>query len=331
MSSNKKKVENEHIPLYIKSQPWYYKEQEESEDYLKHHRQHQKDNTLNINDNEEPEVGHGINDNFEVVEEDWKTPKTCDICDLPGHATADCLEGGSKRHGSLDGGAKLKRRKDAKNWDARNDRWYGYEGKEYNEILKRWQEKESDRKAVDEDDDRKYDTDEEIELFKLGLSRKDLQQNIKGSSIRLREDKAAYLHDIRSETINYDPKSRLYKSEDLGTMDEHSKMFLRHVTGEGKDMTELNKFARENAKKLGIRDELQDVEKINHVLVANPTKLEQLKNNEEAMKQEAIKELKKQQQKKKLKLKKMAKKNAKKIKGTPQSEETKKSLMDLYG
>lgn len=299
-----KKNENEHIPQYIKAQPWYYKDSnkddvdKESEDYLKHHRQHYSENTLNINDNEEPEIGQGINDVYEEVIDD--------------------------------GQPKLKRRKDdRKNWDARNDRWYGYEGKEYDEVLKSWQEKQ--KLTEKEEEDIHYDTDEEIELRKLGLTRKDLQQTIKGSSVRLREDKAAYLKDIRSETINYDPKSRLYKSEDLGTIDEHSNMFLRHVTGEGKEMTELNRFARENAKKQGIRDELQDQEKVNHVLVANPTKLEQLKKNEDQLIQEKLKEQKKQEQKTKQKLKKMAKKKAKKSKGTPQSQETKNKLMDMYG
>lgn len=168
-------------------------------------------------------------------------------------------------------------------------------------------------------------------MMKLGLTPKDLEQNIKGSSVRLREDKAAYLKDIYSSTTNYDPKSRLYKSDDLGSIDEHSNMFLRHLTGEGKELSDLNKFARENAKESGIRDELVDADKVNHVLVANPTKLEVLRKQKELDSLKLTEEQNRQEQRKLKRKAKLLKKKAKKPKGTPQSDSTKAQLMDMYG
>lgn len=122
-----------------------------------------------------------------------------------------------------------------------------------------------------------------LELYKdsVGSLKKDDADNsqLYRTSTRLREDKAAYLNDINSTESNYDPKSRLYKTETLGAVDEKSKMFRRHLTGEGLKLNELNQFARSHAKEMGIRDEIEDKEKVQHVLVANPTKYEYLKKN----------------------------------------------------
>lgn len=306
--NTKTKDVNEHIPNYIKNLPWYYqdidknsKNNSKEQDYLRHHRQRRNDKTIDIDNNDQAKIGTGIKDEFEVIVENKET--------------------------TIDG--TIKRRKDEKDWDARKDRWYGYSGKEYEEVLKKWEKSREDLNNTTEEC--AYDTDEEIEMMKLGLTPKDLEQTIKGSSVRLREDKAAYLKDIYSSTTNYDPKSRLYKSDDLGSIDEHSNMFLRHLTGEGKELNDLNKFARENAKESGIRDELVDADKVNHVLVANPTKLEVLRKQKELDSLKLTEEQNRQEQRKLKRKAKLLKKKAKKPKGTPQSDSTKAQLMDMYG
>ena len=127
------------------------------------------------------------------------------------------------------------------------------------------------------------------------------------------------MNDINSTESNYDPKSRLYKSETLGSVDEKSKMFRRHLTGEGLKLSELNQFARSHAKEMGVRDEVEDKEKIQHVLVANPTKYEYLMKKQE---QEDANEPKTVS---------VSELEAKKVDGTKQSEEQRKRLRDLYG
>ncbi|QLG71240.1 hypothetical protein HG535_0B02790 [Zygotorulaspora mrakii] len=332
--------ENIHIPRYIKNQPWFYKDgesqnnTEEDNDYLIHHRQSKKDDTLDIDNNSEPKVGSGITDEFEtvrVLQRRNGKQAQCTNCGASDHKRIDCLERPRKVSKREDFESVISVRKDPTeraNWDARKDRWYGYSGEEYDKLIKSWEKKNQGSKNPKSDtvvQDALWDTDEEIELTKLGLYKDStgmLKQDdatnskLQRASVRLREDRAAYLNDVKSSEINYDPKSRLYKSEALGATDEKSRMFRRHLTGEALELNELNKFSREHAKKLGIKDEVENESRVNHVLVANPTKYEHM-----------MREQKSQQ----AKPTDSAKLEAKRSKGTAQTEKTKKKLRDLYG
>lgn len=323
--------ENVHIPRYIKNQPWYYQdsknEEEQKDDYLVHHRQLKKGGTLDIDNNSEPKVGRGISDEFETVKLGKRGGRRCENCGASGHNRRDCLEPARKVPRSVaNSGPVLQVRKDtseSSDWDARKDRWFGYTGKEYDEVLKQWSAR---RKTTEQPEEELWDTDEEVELTKLGLYKdtsgllkQDDSNNtaLHRASVRLREDRAAYLNDVHSQEIKYDPKSRLYKSEELGSVDEDSHMFRRHLTGEALALDELNKFAGAHAKKMGVRDEVESDSKVRHVLIANPTKYEQMmreERNKKPPRQASIKEL-----------------QAKKSKGTAQNRKTKQDLQDLYG
>lgn len=347
-SNQRGKQENIHIPRYIKNQPWYYKDldgsknegdgddEEKNDDYLIHHRQLKKGGALDIDNNSEPKIGLGIKDEFRMINIVKTGPvggNNCTNCGSSDHVKRDCLERPRKLANSFKNVNRIvsirNDSSDNSDWDARKDRWFGYTGKEYNDLLKDWERKKIDAKKPEEQDEELlWDTDEEVELMKLGLYKNvmgtlkqdDLQNSqLQRASVRLREDRAAYLNDVNSDEIKYDPKSRLYKSEVLGSVDEKSRMFRRHLTGEAQELNELNRFSRENAKRMGIRDEIEDETKIKHVLVANPTRYEKLLQEQkrtQAVKQKSavITEL-----------------EATKTKGTAQSERTKKDLKDLYG
>lgn len=214
----------------------------------------------------------------------------------------------------------------ALDWDARKDRWFGYSGKEYDSTIAQWNRKKlSDKNDNGDTLNEKYDTDEEIELRLLGLDKKkgpsDASDKGEFTSVRLREDKAAYLNDINSPQIKYDPKSRLYKTDALGTVDEKSNMFRRKLTGEGAEFDDLNRIARQNAKEEGIRDEIKDEKKVEHILVANPTKYDQM------MKQRKSEKNSDTTQAKKIKADQL---EARKIEGTKQSKKSKRSLDSMY-
>ncbi|CAI4058107.1 mRNA splicing protein SLU7 SKDI_04G3170 [Saccharomyces kudriavzevii IFO 1802] len=359
----KNKNENIHIPRYIRNQPWYYKddskgrekeesgndgksvaEEGEKSDYLLHHRQKVKGGALDIDNNSEPKIGLGIKDEFKIIKlrkdsaGDYEPSKFCRNCGETGHRKKDCMEKPRKVQKVIPDSTSTDVGKNTvlirgtdDDWDSKKDRWYGYSGKEYNELVRKWeQNKKNDVNLKDKSqtDETLWDTDEEIELMKLelykdtvGSLKKDNPENsqLYRVSTRLREDRAAYLNDINSAESNYDPKSRLYKSSALGTVDEKSKMFRRHLTGEGLKLSDLNQFARSHAKQMGIRDEVEDKEKVEHVLVANPTKYEYLKKKQE---QESSKELKTVS---------ISELEAKKVDGTKQSEKQRKRLKDLYG
>lgn len=335
--SKESKTENVHIPRYIKNQPWFYRDAAKDErlqgddDYLVHHRQLKKGGALDIDNNSEPKLGLGIRDEFESVQVKRTVrlgADRCENCGSVGHGRRDCLERARKvvRSG-VDGGA-IAVRKDGPgslDWDARKDRWFGYTGKEYDEVLKKWENRQE--AAPQDDEEEWWDTDEEVELMKLGLYKDpggvlkveegSGNTKLQRASVRLREDRAAYLNDLNADEIKYDPKSRLYKSESLGSVDEESKMFRRHLTGEGKALDELNRFTRAHARKQGIRDEIESEEKVQHVLIANPTKYEQM--------------LKQEQRNEPQKVGKITDLEARRSSGTAQSAKTKRDLQDLYG
>lgn len=324
-------AENVHMPRYIKNQPWYYQDSKSSEerqgDYLVHHRQLKKGGALDIDNNSEPKVGRGISDEFETVKIGRRRGPRCENCGAAGHARRDCLEPARKVPRSAvdrDPTTRVRREtSEASDWDARKDRWFGYSGKEYDELLKKWENRTT---AAVPQEQELWDTDEEVELTKLGLYKDSsglLKQDdshntaLNRASVRLREDRAAYLNDVHSDEIKYDPKSRLYKSEDLGFVDEESHMFRRHLTGEAQELDQLNQFTRAHAKKMGVRDEVESDAKVSHVLIANPTKYEQLLRQERsrpAPREALISEL-----------------QAKKSTGTAQSRKAKQDLKDLYG
>lgn len=283
-----KPKENVHIPRYIKNQPWYYKEAAgKEEDYLLHHRQ-QKKGTLDIDNNSEPKLGPGIHDEFETVRinKDDVKPK-CLNCGSSDHLKRDCLERPKKILKGSDKELIVKRKaSQVADWDAKQDRWFGYTGKEYDEVLKNWRNPAQNKSDKIQDED--WDTDEEIELMKLGLYKdhvgalkQDDSQNTKlKASVRLREDRAAYLNDLNSSELRYDPKSRVYKSEELGFIDNDSHMFHRHLTGEGQELQDLSRFSKMHARRMGVRDDEENDAKAKHVLVANPTQYEMMKRQD---------------------------------------------------
>lgn len=358
-----KPKENPHLPRYIKLKPWYYgkngdaKGTNDDKDYLEHHRQSKAgQNIIDIENNNQAKLGTGISDDYITYGQEAKEVGTgkvrldgikCSNCGMIGHKKRDCLERPKKQHnnGYTNDRSKkeipnvpeghenkeIKIRDDTKmNYDAKQDRWFGYTGEEYEETISKWvQEKAKSEKDQDKEDIiQEYDMDEKIELYKLGLLEEyqismaklndeiQRERQIGKSSVRLREDKALYLNDINSDELKYDPKSRLYKSEEMGTVNEKTKMFHRHIVGEGLEMVELNKTLREEAKRKGIRDEISNREKVNHVLIANPTKYDPKLNkskqnivpNPTAIQEQA----------------------AQSLQGTEQSEQKKRTLADMY-
>ncbi|CAM9024661.1 unnamed protein product [Wickerhamomyces anomalus] len=274
--------ENPYVPKYIKDAPWY-QPKTNPEDYLSHHR-----TSSTQEPNSEPKIGQGIKDEFIPTEEIDPTSQQrhrikkkgrCKNCGGD-HDKKDCLERPGLINVKQTG--KVSKRNEDVDYDGKRDRWYGYDVNDYTKYLKDWKEKEAKKEPEEK---REYDTDEEIELKELGLlddpEFKDAAKQDGEKIIRLREDKAVYLTNVRNENISYDPKSRMIRDDKTGYYND-SNLFVRHLTGEAKEFENSKKFAWDE-KKRGIIDDN---------LVANPTladrKIEKM-SEEEKLKKDKLK------------------------------------------
>lgn len=140
-------------------------------------------------------------------------------------------------------------------YDAKRDRWYGYDLHEWEEMLDNWDEKKLKKSKLNNNDNNDNndtdDTDYELELFEMNLSPQDIRSNIKENllekTVRDRQDIASYIHNITSNPdnkIRFDAKStnNIDSTSGLINDDDH---FVRKSNIEAEKASNLQKFAWE--------------------------------------------------------------------------------------
>ncbi|KXT14349.1 hypothetical protein AC579_3994 [Pseudocercospora musae] len=198
---------NEYIPSFIAKKPFYIDDNTASDaDYLEHQRlQSQKDgDTL--------AKAEWYNRGSKKGPAATKYRKgACENCGSMSHKEKDCLQrkrkAGAKWTGK--GIAADEEVKDVKlGWDAKRDRWNGFEADEYKRVVEEYQELEEMKKLAegkigedgDEQDGEGARYEEETDMGrKVATSSRNL---------RLREDTAKYLVNLDLESAKYDPKTR---------------------------------------------------------------------------------------------------------------------------
>ncbi|KAG0672827.1 mRNA splicing protein [Kluyveromyces marxianus] len=288
--------QNEHIPSFIRNRPWYVGQQQGNaeaggsgsgeEDYLAHHR-------LGSTKQQQPGKSTGIQDAFSYVRRSGGGPR-CENCGGHGHLKRDCLERPKKRGTSGTGGTgssgDVVRVRDESvieaDYDAKRDRWYGYVP-DIDELERKHAAARSSKQQQQQQQQRTMDEIQRHEMERLKLAPQDLGFDAilpldaeKYNPVRSRDDRAAYLQDMDAEETLYDPKSRIYKSKEDGTIDPKSNMFRRHLTGDALQVGVINEKVRQEALKSGVKDFEVNKEKLNHVFAANPTKYELLMRSE---------------------------------------------------
>lgn len=213
---------NEYIPQYISAKPFYAEDLLKDTEYLSHQRAkaEQKD-TL---------------DKAKWYERGRKSGPAatkyrkgaCENCGAITHKTRDCLSR-PRKTGAKWSGKDIQADEvveDVKlGWDAKRDRWNGYDVREYDSVVKDYEEMEGLKKIVPsadakndgdptenddnpstnpndtnaaEDDDTRY-----AEETDMGRT-----QPTSTRQLRLREDTAKYLIDLNLDSAKYDPKTR---------------------------------------------------------------------------------------------------------------------------
>ncbi|KAI1263342.1 putative mRNA splicing protein [Xylariaceae sp. FL1019] len=244
------KEENIYIPSFISKRPFYAGEEGDQSDYLEHQRlQKSKDDQSKWYDRGK-KLGPAATK--------WRKG-ACENCGAMGHKKKDCLERpraiGAKWSGK-DIQADAVVQDVQLGWDAKRDRWNGYEAKEYRHVVNRYNQMEELRnqldgkaEAGDEGDEDGHDGEKYAEESDMGR-----HQSTATRQLRIREDTAKYLLNLDLESAKYDPKTRTMV--DAGaTADKAAQLFAEEgflrASGEAAEFENAQQYAWEKQEKSG--------------------------------------------------------------------------------
>ncbi|KFZ09820.1 hypothetical protein V502_08463 [Pseudogymnoascus sp. VKM F-4520 (FW-2644)] len=242
------KEANEYIPSFISKKPFYIGEDDQN-DYLEHQRLQKAQSDQSKWYDRGKKLGPAAT----------KFRKgACENCGSITHKTKECLSRprakGAKWTG-LDIQADEVIQDVNLGWDAKRDRWNGYDSKEYKTVIEEYAQLEELRtksaanEAADEgeagaDDGAKY-----AEESDMGR-----QQSTSTRQLRIREDTAKYLLNLDLDSAKYDPKTR--SMVDSGaTADTAAALvaeegFMR-ASGDAAEFEKAQKYAWESQEKAG--------------------------------------------------------------------------------
>lgn len=205
------KEENVYIPSFISKRPFYTGEDGDDNDYLKHQRREDK-----------KEKSQWYDRGKRAGPAATKYRKgACENCGAMTHKAKDCLSRprakGAKWTGK-DIQADEVIQDVSLGWDAKRDRWNGYDASEYRNVVEEYNVMEDLRRhaqkatedAEEDDDGDKYADENDMSKHQSTATRQ----------LRIREDTAKYLVNLDLESAKYDPKSR--SLVDSGAMKDKS-------------------------------------------------------------------------------------------------------------
>lgn len=200
---------NEYIPSFITKKPFYVPDDDnsaETNDYLEHQRLQEKKEADNRWYDRGKKLGPAAT----------KFRKgACENCGAMTHKTKECLSRPRKSKARWTG-------KDIQadevvedikvGWDAKRDRWNGYDASEYKNVIEDYEDMERMKKRLKLGDGPEADgegAEAEAEDTKYGEeSDMGRGQSTSTRQLRLREDTAKYLLNLDLDSAKYDPKTR---------------------------------------------------------------------------------------------------------------------------
>ncbi|KAH0367735.1 hypothetical protein KCU65_g4445, partial [Aureobasidium melanogenum] len=264
-----KNERNEYIPSFISKKPFYIDDATASqEDYLEHQRlSAQKDESLAT------QKWYTRGQRAGAVTATKYRKGACENCGAMGHQKKDCLYR-QRKVGAKFTGRDIKADEQGQDinmgWEAKRDRWSGYDARAYQEVVDEYNDlqaiKDAKRKAAgipeegDEDDEtlKQQDGDKYEEETDMGRKQPNSSRNL-----RLREDTAGYLKNLDLESAKYDPKTR--------TLIDDAEGEFQRASGDAAEFARAQRYAWETAETSGSN---------NVHLQANPTAGEHLRKKE---------------------------------------------------
>ncbi|GAM90387.1 hypothetical protein ANO11243_084300 [Dothideomycetidae sp. 11243] len=258
---------NEYIPSFISKKPFYIDDATASQDdYLQHQRLQSQKNLDPIATSQWYDRGR------KAAPAATKYRKgACENCGAMTHKAKDCLQR-TRKQGARWTGRDIQADEaiqDVKlGWDAKRDRWNGYDASEYQNVIDEFNDLEEMKKKGNKgdgdqdaaDEGTKYD--EETDMGR--------QQPTSTRNLRLREDTAKYLLNLDLDSAKYDPKTRTMVDQDPDGLDAEDG-FAR-ASGDAAEFERAQRYAWESHEK-GDKNALH--------LQANPTAGEITRKKEE--------------------------------------------------
>ncbi|KAF1365690.1 ANTH-domain-containing protein [Lizonia empirigonia] len=266
------KERNEYIPSFISKKPFYAIDEngnDNGDDYLEHQR---------LQKQEKDSAWYDRGRKLGPAATKYRKG-ACENCGAMTHKKKDCLSRPRKAGAKFTG-----KRIEAdeviqdvqQSWDAKRDRWNGYDASDFTQVIEEYNELEElrkktkkaadgDEKSGDEEDDGdKYDAETDMGRKQATSTR----------NLRLREDTAKYLLNLDLDSAKYDPKTR--SMVDSGaTSDKAAQLvaedgFMR-ASGDAAEFERAQRYAWETQER-GDKNKLH--------LQANPTSGEIMRKKE---------------------------------------------------
>ncbi|XDG07818.1 hypothetical protein ABKA04_007433 [Annulohypoxylon sp. FPYF3050] len=246
------KEENIYIPSFISKRPFYAGEEGDGTDYLEHQRLHKtKDDQSKWYDR-----GRKLGPAATKYRKG-----ACENCGAMTHKAKDCLNRprakGAKWTGKDIQADEVVQEVEL-GWDAKRDRWNGYDPKEYRRVVERYEQMDELRNQLSGDS---KDKDGEGEEDGKDAGEKYAEESDMGRhqstatrQLRIREDTAKYLLNLDLESAKYDPKTRTMV--DAGaTADKAAALFAEEgflrASGDAAEFEKAQKYAWEAQEKSG--------------------------------------------------------------------------------
>lgn len=248
MQSNPQE-KNSYIPTFISKKPFYIGEDDDQNDYLEHQRLQKSESDGSKWYDRGKKLGPAAT----------KFRKgACENCGAMTHKTKECLSR-PRAKGARWTGKDIQADETIQDvslgWDAKRDRWNGYDAKEYKAVIDEYSQLEELKKKSlhvekkeDEDDEREDDA-KYAEESDMGR-----QQSTATRQLRIREDTAKYLLNLDLDSAKYDPKTRSMvdngASLDTAAALVAEEGFLR-ASGDAAEFEKAQKYAWESQEKAG--------------------------------------------------------------------------------
>ena len=275
-----KKEQNEYIPSFISKKPFYLESADSENDYLEHQRLQTST----------PDQSKWYDRGKRLGPVATKFRKgACENCGALTHKTKECLSR-PRSKGARWTGKDIQADELVQDvqlgWDAKRDRWNGYDAEQYRNVTEEWEELENlkkrlkgegvqseEQKLLTEDGGQRAGGEEEEAKY-AEESDMGRQQSTATRNLRIREDTAKYLLNLDLDSAKYDPKTR--SMVDMGAQADQAAAlvaednFMR-ASGDAAEFERAQKYAWES-------QERGDKNKTH--LQANPTSGEYFRRKE---------------------------------------------------